>query len=145
MELTEGFYALGFLEVVSLKRSYFYWEWTFFLNHSHSVSGILWFQDLTLADPYFLLPVITATSIFVNMKLGGDGTTKFDDQPEVLQKVFYGLIFVSIPIASQFPMVWIILHIYLFLKKCLRGHLQTMWIGFWVFLTPPQTWINLLV
>ena len=105
MELTEGFYALGFLEVVSLKRSYFYWELTFFLNHSHSVSGILWFQDLTLADPYFLLPVITATSFFVNMKLGGDGTTKFDDQPEVLQKVFYGLIFVSIPIASQFPTV----------------------------------------
>ena len=58
-----------------------------------------------MADPYFLLPVITATSIFVNMKLGGDGTTKFDDQPEVLQKVFYGVILVSIPIASQFPMV----------------------------------------
>lgn len=70
---------------------------------SMKTGGILWFQDLTLADPYFLLPVITATSVFVNMKLGGDGTTKFDDQPEVLQKVFYGLILVSIPIASQFP------------------------------------------
>ena len=80
----------------------------FFLKltkYTHSVSGILWFQDLTLADPYFLLPVITAASIFVNMKLGGDGTTKFDDQPEMLQKLFYGLILVSIPIASQFPMV----------------------------------------
>ena len=54
-----------------------------------------------------MLPVITAASIFVNMKLGGDGTTKFDDQPEMLQKLFYGLILVSIPIASQFPMVWI--------------------------------------
>ena len=71
----------------------------------YSVSGILWFQDLTLADPYFLLPVITATSIFVNMKLGGDGTTKFDDQPEFLQKLFYGFILISIPIASQFPTV----------------------------------------
>ncbi|CAF0751139.1 unnamed protein product [Adineta ricciae] len=32
--------------------------------------GVLWFPDLTVADPYYILPVFTAVSMFVTMELG---------------------------------------------------------------------------
>jgi len=33
-------------------------------------AGILWFPDLTIADPYYILPVFTAVTMFVTMELG---------------------------------------------------------------------------
>ncbi|CAF2036480.1 unnamed protein product [Rotaria magnacalcarata] len=32
--------------------------------------GVLWFQDLTVPDPYYILPVFTAVTMFVTMELG---------------------------------------------------------------------------
>ncbi|CAF2306685.1 unnamed protein product [Rotaria sp. Silwood2] len=32
--------------------------------------GVLWFPDLTVADPYYILPVFTAVTMFVTMELG---------------------------------------------------------------------------
>lgn len=32
--------------------------------------GTLWFQDLTVADPYYILPVFTAVTMFITMELG---------------------------------------------------------------------------
>ncbi|KAI4207520.1 MAG: hypothetical protein LQ348_000565 [Seirophora lacunosa] len=33
-----------------------------------NVGGVLWFQDLTISDPYFLLPLITGTTTFYMFK-----------------------------------------------------------------------------
>jgi YidC/Oxa1 family membrane protein insertase len=32
--------------------------------------GILWFTDLTIPDPYFLLPILTAASLWAALELG---------------------------------------------------------------------------
>ncbi|CAF0720283.1 unnamed protein product [Rotaria sp. Silwood1] len=32
--------------------------------------GVLWFPDLTVADPYYILPVFTAFTMFITMELG---------------------------------------------------------------------------
>lgn len=31
--------------------------------------GVLWFQDLTLPDPYFILPVVLALTNFLNIEV----------------------------------------------------------------------------
>ena len=31
--------------------------------------GTLWFHDLTVADPYYVLPVFTAVTLFVTMEV----------------------------------------------------------------------------
>ena len=37
---------------------------------SLKTSGILWFQDLTLADPYFVLPLLATASILAIVHVG---------------------------------------------------------------------------
>jgi hypothetical protein len=37
---------------------------------SLQTSGILWFKDLTLADPYFLLPLLATGSILAILQVG---------------------------------------------------------------------------
>ena len=46
---------------------------------SMSVEGLLWFQDLTAADPYYVLPVLVALTNLMNIEVGaikmGGGAT----------------------------------------------------------------------
>ena len=35
-----------------------------------ATEGLFWFQNLTLPDPYFALPVITSATLFAVLKLG---------------------------------------------------------------------------
>jgi len=35
--------------------------------------GLLWFQDLAAADPYFILPFVTALTTFIVWKSGAEG------------------------------------------------------------------------
>jgi len=32
--------------------------------------GLLWFTDLTIRDPYFALPLITAATLFITIEVG---------------------------------------------------------------------------
>lgn len=44
-----------------------------------ATQGLLWFKDLTLADPYYALPVMTASTLFVVLRLGVEfGMTDHD-------------------------------------------------------------------
>jgi YidC/Oxa1 family membrane protein insertase len=36
---------------------------------SFHTGGILWFQDLTLTDPYYILPLISTATLFVMIKV----------------------------------------------------------------------------
>lgn len=40
---------------------------------SMETGGILWFTDLTVPDPYYVLPVVTAASVFLQLKVAADG------------------------------------------------------------------------
>lgn len=41
---------------------------------SMQTGGLYWFTDLTMADPYFLLPLATCLTLLVNLELGVDGS-----------------------------------------------------------------------
>lgn len=69
---------------------------------SMKTGGTLWFTDLTSMDPYFLLPVITCTSLIIHMKVGGDGQS-LDSLPKGMQNFFYTLPILSIPVMCYFP------------------------------------------
>ena len=36
---------------------------------SMKTGGMLWFTDLTIPDPYFLLPVMTAATLFLTIEV----------------------------------------------------------------------------
>lgn len=66
--------------------------------------GVLWFTDLTVQDPYFLLPVIAVSSVYINMKLGAEGQS-IDSLPPIMKIFFKGVILMSFPIMCHFPTV----------------------------------------
>merc|ERR1719384_885984 len=35
--------------------------------------GLFWFQDLTIPDPFYILPLLTSTTLYLQIKLGVDG------------------------------------------------------------------------
>jgi len=50
---------------------------------SLKTGGTLWFQNLAAADPFYLLPLLTSASLFINTKIGGDGA---DTLPPFFEK-----------------------------------------------------------
>lgn len=44
---------------------------------SFKTGGMLWFPDLTIADPYYILPAISALSVALVTKVGGDCRDQF--------------------------------------------------------------------
>ena len=43
---------------------------------SMKTGGLSWFADLTVADPYYILPILTSTTLFVQFYLGVEYGTK---------------------------------------------------------------------
>ena len=71
---------------------------------SLKVGGLAWFSDLTVSDPYFLLPILTTSSLLINLKVGGDGAS-LDTLPPFMRKVLYALPLISLPVMCAFPAV----------------------------------------
>ena len=38
-----------------------------------TTGGLFWFTDLTEVDPYYILPLLTSSTLFLQLKLGADG------------------------------------------------------------------------
>ena len=76
-------------------------------NHpveSLKTGGIDWFTDLTMVDPIFMLPLITSTTLFINIKVGGDGM-RLEEMPVFLQKFLLFMPWMMLPVMSNFPCV----------------------------------------
>ena len=56
---------------------------------SLATGGALWFPDLSLADPTCVLPVLTASTLFLQLYLGADGIN-LDTMPPIMRKVGTG-------------------------------------------------------
>ena len=69
---------------------------------SFKTEGTLWFTNLSAVDPFYLLPLLTSASLFINIKVGGDGA---DQLPPFLKKVMLFLPIMSLPVMCQFPLV----------------------------------------
>ena len=69
---------------------------------SLTTGGVLWFPDLTLADPFCALPLLTASTIYLQLYFNADGMNTANT-PELMKKVLYILPLISIPVMIQFP------------------------------------------
>merc|ERR1712098_472778 len=58
--------------------------------------------DLTLSDPMYILPLLTSSTIYLQLYLGADGLDA-SNMPPFMKKVMYALPLVSLPIMIQFP------------------------------------------
>lgn len=56
--------------------------------------GISWVTNLTIPDPYFILPILNASVIFLTIRMGADGMTSMN---KMVQNVLIGLTLLAIP------------------------------------------------
>ena len=77
-----------------------------------------------MADPFYLLPVLTSTTLFLQLKLGADGAS-FDQMGPLGKTVMKVLPFCLLPVTMNFPAVshLLISHFVLFYMflLCLPG------------------------
>lgn len=66
--------------------------------------GLFWFEDLTVADPFYLLPLLTSTSMFLQFKFAAEGAS-IDTAGPIAKVVLRVLPFVLLPFTIKFPAV----------------------------------------
>lgn len=66
--------------------------------------GILWFTDLSIADPTYILPIMNAVSFWIMVEIGADGMEQ--SQANTLKLVMRGLAVVMIPATMHFSQVY---------------------------------------
>lgn len=69
---------------------------------SMTAGGIFWFTDLTIPDPYYALPVLTASTLLATIELGVDGV-KTGTMTHTMKWVFRAMPIILLPIISGFP------------------------------------------
>eukprot|EP00080_Pristionchus_pacificus_P009434 PDM69454.1 oxa-1 [Pristionchus pacificus] len=68
-----------------------------------STGGTMWFTDLTLADPYYILPLISAGTMAVVSRVGIEMGQSTDTMPPAMRLgMLYGLPVVIFGVSSQF-------------------------------------------
>ncbi|XP_067951179.1 mitochondrial inner membrane protein OXA1L-like [Watersipora subatra] len=67
---------------------------------SMTTGGLYWFTDLTIADPYFILPMMTAATLLITIELGADGiqTGTFSKRKNLIR----ALVLISTPVFMSF-------------------------------------------
>ena len=71
---------------------------------SMTVGGAFWFFDLTVKDPFFLLPLATSATMYLQMYFAADGINMQQVGP--LGKMFMKVMpFILFPLTMNFPAV----------------------------------------
>ncbi|XP_066256093.1 mitochondrial inner membrane protein OXA1L [Euwallacea similis] len=65
--------------------------------------GIFWFQDLTLPDQYFLLPVLTSLTLWITIEIGADTAKASTQSAHLIKYVLRALPIVVLPFTINFP------------------------------------------
>ncbi|EDW69562.1 mitochondrial inner membrane protein OXA1L [Drosophila virilis] len=65
--------------------------------------GLFWFTDLTLADPFYLLPVITSATLYLTIELGTDSARLSAANMNTMKYVLRALPIVIFPFTMNFP------------------------------------------
>eukprot|EP00088_Acartia_fossae_P064005 TRINITY_DN7850_c0_g2_i1.p1 TRINITY_DN7850_c0_g2~~TRINITY_DN7850_c0_g2_i1.p1 ORF type:complete len:528 (+),score=107.74 TRINITY_DN7850_c0_g2_i1:36-1586(+) len=69
---------------------------------SLTTGGLHWFTDLSVVDPFYLLPVITGGTLYLQIYLGADGMNT-SSVPPFMKKVLYAMPLITLPVMMQFP------------------------------------------
>ena len=70
---------------------------------SMKVGGLGWFLDLTASDPLYLLPLLTSSTMFLNIKWGVDGGDTSQMPAGMVNFMKFGIPLMSLPIMLTFP------------------------------------------
>lgn len=63
--------------------------------------GFWWMQDLTLHDPYYIMPLITCATLYITIEIGADGTNI--KSLGMMRYVLRVIPFVILPFMINFP------------------------------------------
>ncbi|KYQ48195.1 Mitochondrial inner membrane protein OXA1L [Trachymyrmex zeteki] len=63
--------------------------------------GFLWLKDLTVYDPYYVMPIITSVTMLITLELGTDGTNIY--ALGIMRYALRALPFVALPFMLHFP------------------------------------------
>ena len=66
--------------------------------------GLGWFEDLSVADPYYILPIVMSSTTFLQIKMGADGMNTGAMGP-VVKKLIYCIPPVMFFFVKDFPAV----------------------------------------
>ncbi|CAG7785148.1 unnamed protein product [Allacma fusca] len=71
---------------------------------SMKTGGMLWFTDLTVCDPYYILPLITSTTLWLTLETGAD-SARLSSSPNshLMKYVFRALPLIVFPFTMNFP------------------------------------------
>jgi YidC/Oxa1 family membrane protein insertase len=65
--------------------------------------GLLWFTDLTVADQFYLLPIITSVTMLATIEVGTDTARLNHQNMQTMKYVLRALPFVILPFTINFP------------------------------------------
>lgn len=65
--------------------------------------GLFWFMDLTMPDQYFLLPIITSTTLYITILVGTDAARLSQQGNQILKYVLRALPIIIFPFTINFP------------------------------------------
>lgn len=75
---------------------------------SMQTGGILWFTDLTMADPYYLLPLITSATLALTIHLGTDAVRVPGQETPMLMLFLKCIPIVIFPFIMNFPAAMVV-------------------------------------
>lgn len=65
--------------------------------------GLFWFVDLTVPDQFYLLPLITSTTMLLTIELGTDTARLSSQNLQTMKYVLRALPFIILPFTVNFP------------------------------------------
>ncbi|XP_046455547.1 mitochondrial inner membrane protein OXA1L-like [Daphnia pulex] len=69
---------------------------------SMQYGGLFWFSDLTVCDPYYILPMLTSVTVWATMELGADSAKLSSQGFPLLIYFFRAIPFIMFPITMNF-------------------------------------------
>lgn len=69
---------------------------------SMKVGGMYWFTNLTVPDPFYILPMITSATLFITLELGIEGGIRAGNM-QMMRYVFRAMPIVLFPFMINFP------------------------------------------
>ncbi|XP_014671157.1 PREDICTED: mitochondrial inner membrane protein OXA1L-like [Priapulus caudatus] len=69
---------------------------------SMKVGGLFWFENLTIPDPYFLIPAMTSLTLLITLEIGAETGARLESM-KTMRYVFRAMPFLFFPIMMKFP------------------------------------------
>lgn len=70
---------------------------------SMATGGVFWFTDLTVPDPYYILPLITSATFYLTIELGTDSAKLNSQNLQTMKYVLRALPLMILPFTLNFP------------------------------------------